>query len=281
MEVRARSLRKDGLHEVLHQVVSHGDKVSPRGMLTREVRGFTLRLEDPYDSLLTGQVRPNFSPGIAAAEAAQLIGGVSHPDLMVKVSKNFANFLNAGTFLGAYGPRVRTQLPQLVKVLKQDPDTRQALLQIWRAQDDLWAHGAKDIPCTTSLQFFIRNDKLCCHTYMRSNDVWWGLSYDAFQFTQLQCTLANILEIEAGEYVHTAGSMHVYERDFDKADMVQRPDSVPDEPDERIRGFGAYDFVGIHRAMDDAADVVSGVERFSRAIDDSTDWYWRTLEKYR
>lgn len=281
-EVTAHSFRISGLYDTARYVMERGEEVSPRGALTKEVRGFTLRLKDPADSLLNSKIRPQFSPGIAAAEAAQLIGGVSDPALMVRISPNFGRFQNSGSFLGAYGPRIRSQLPQLINVLKRDPDSRQALLQIWRPQDDLWADGALDIPCTTSMQFFIRKDRLHMHTYMRSNDVWWGLSYDAFQFTQLQCTVARALNVAVGEYVHTAGSMHIYERDFAKIDGIAHPSSelVTDRPEEYVTGFGGED-ENIHLAMRDAQDAVSGTDRRSRATDDSTDWYWRTLEKYR
>lgn len=277
-EVNAHSFRISGLHDTARYVMERGEEVSPRGQLTKEVRGFTLRLADPTDSLLNSKVRPQFSPGIAAAEAAQLIGGVSDPALMVRIAPSFANFQNGGAFLGAYGPRIRTQLPQLINVLKKDESSRQALLQIWRPQDDLWADGAKDIPCTTSLQFLIRNSKLNLHTYMRSNDVWWGLSYDAFQFTQLQQTVANVLSIEVGEYVHTAGSMHIYERDFAKIDSIAHPSSdlVTDQPTQRVRGFGFFTN-GVEPAMNDAADVITG----KRNGLDADDWYWDVLEKYR
>ena len=282
-EVEAYSFRISGLYDTAKYIMQKGEEVSPRGQLTKEVRGFTLRLADPTDSLLNSTIRPSFHSGIAAAEAAQLVGGVSDPALMVRVAPNFANFLNGGAFLGAYGPRIRTQLPQLINVLKKDSGSRQALLQIWRPQDDLWADGAKDIPCTTSIQFFIRSNQLCVHVYMRSTDLWWGLSYDAFQFGQIQLTVANALGLEAGEYVHTSGSMHIYARDFEKIDSILHPSDplVTDKPDYGpVLGFGRVE-ANIHLAMHDAQDVVSGTDRRSYATDDSTDWYWRTLEKYR
>lgn len=281
MEVEAWSFRISGLYDVARAVMEHGEEASPRGQKTRELLGFTLRLREPEDTLLNGEVRPKFSPGIAAAEAAQLIGGVSDPALMVRVSKNFGGFLNGGSFLGAYGPRVRTQLPEIVNRLKQDASSRQAVVSIWRPQDDLWAKGARDVPCTVTLQFFLRNDRLHMHTYMRSNDVWWGLSYDAFQFTQLQCTLANVLEVDTGHYVHTAGSMHIYERDFDNVAEIAHPSRVSEEVPTLVKGFGGYDFADIYSAMDNASEVVDGVRQNHRAITDSIDWYWSTLEKYR
>ena len=59
---------------------------------------------------------------------------------------------------------------------------------------------------------------------MRSNDVWWGLPYDVFQFTQLQLTLARLLDVAPGEYTHMVGSLHAYERDADGIDALVMPE---------------------------------------------------------
>ncbi len=60
---------------------------------------------------------------------------------------------------------------------------------------------------------------------MRSNDVWWGLAYDVFQFTTLQQTVARCLDVPVGSYTHVALSLHMYEKDFDAADRLRTPDS--------------------------------------------------------
>ena len=55
---------------------------------------------------------------------------------------------------------------------------------------------------------------------MRSNDVWWGVPYDVFQFTFLQIQLAQVLGLEPGVYTHQAGSFHLYDRDRVEASRV-------------------------------------------------------------
>ena len=54
-------------------------------------------------------------------------------------------------------------------------------------------------------------------TYMRSNDLWMGFPNDVFQFTCMQIYLAMRLGLDLGTYTHIAGSLHLYERDFEKA----------------------------------------------------------------
>ena len=211
----------NGYIDVAHWVMNYGEEVSPRGIKTKEILGAQITLKDPMMSMPIGIGR-GLNPAIGVAEACQLIAGESHPDLMVSKFPNFKQFTNGGTwFHGAYGPRIKPQIQKVVKTLHADPYSRQALMTIWDPMYDGWADDTKDTPCTISLQFFIRNNRLHMVTYMRSNDVWWGLAYDAYQFTMLQCQIAELLGCRMGEYHHHVGSLHLYERDWDKVDELQ------------------------------------------------------------
>lgn len=279
-ELRVLNLR-DGYAKLIETVLAEGDKSSPRGLPTREILGFQLRIEDPTNNLLNG-VRDGYKPAIGAVEAAQLIGGVSDPALTVRVAKNFQNFLDGGSFHGAYGPRIKTQLPEVAQRLADNPETRQAIVQIWRPQDDLWG-ASKDLPCTLGFQFLVRDQSLTMITRMRSNDVMWGTPYDVFQFTQLQLTLCNVLDLMPGEYIHQVGSMHIYERDLDALlDVESHSDSV-DGP----LGFGADvpAIKGQHafymqRAMEQARRVLGGSNQDHPHNDAEIAWYDDVLEKY-
>lgn len=256
--------------DVADDLRRYGKKVQVQGgTWTRELIGYRMVLEDPTHCILSDMGR-NPNNAIGAAEAAQLIGGVSDPALMVRITKNFARFLDAGIFHGAYGPRVKTQLPAVIDRLKQDSSSRQALLNIWRPQDDLF-EGARDLPCTLTLQFLIREDKLHAVVNMRSNDVYWGLTYDAFQFTQLQCTLANILGVGPGTYTHIAGSMHMYERDLDAIQAI-----VP----AHDQGQGVYGFNDLSRAR----KIIEWAGNRDIELYPETEtehWYMAQLNKFR
>jgi thymidylate synthase len=222
-----------GYEHICKSVLKHGREVAPRGLVTRELPAATIVCHNPRDSLPTGVGR-KLNAAVGVAEALQLIGGFSRPDLMKVISPNFAQFLDDGHFHGAYGPRVRPQLEDVVRKLKSDADSRQAIVTIWDPAKDNEL-GLHDYPCTLSLHFMLRNDRLELHVTMRSNDVWWGLAYDAFQFTQLQCTLAHVLDVEPGAYAHHANSLHVYERDFDDIESLSNDARVADRWD----GVGA------------------------------------------
>ena len=77
---------------------------------------------------------------------------------------------------------------------KRDPDSRQAIIQI----PIMRARGTKDTPCTSSIQFFIRDNKLFTTVYMRSTDIVLGFPIDIFQFTMWQCEMAKELGIDVG-----------------------------------------------------------------------------------
>jgi thymidylate synthase len=156
----------------------------------------------------------------------QLLAGVSDPELMLVVQSRFSKFMDGSAFHGAYGPRVRWQLPEIETMLRQDHTTRQALVEIWDPRyDKATSTPPKDLPCTRGFQFFIRDNTLEMETLMRSNDVWWGASYDWAQFTALQMTMANVLGLKSGRYYHHVGSLHVYARNSGELDYLHKTDS--------------------------------------------------------
>lgn len=124
------------------------------------------------------------------------------------------------TVYGGYGPRLFkfngiNQVKNVIGLLKKRPHTRQAVIQLFDAEDLMEEH--KDIPCTCTLQFMIRNGKLHMVTHMRSNDAFLGLPHDVFAFTMLQEIIARSVNVEVGKYKHSVGSLHLYEENLNDA----------------------------------------------------------------
>jgi thymidylate synthase len=206
--------------------------------------------------------------GIAAVESAQLLAGVSLPELTIAISPTFDHFReDDGLFHGAYGVRTNrfNQFPKMIERLRVDPDSRQCVTTIWQADQDMM-DGKRDYPCTLLYHFMIRKDKLVMETVMRSNDVYLGLAYDGFQHSRVQIAVASVLGVEPGEYRHHAMSLHLYERDIPKVHeltMAQRkPDFFPalggsswDEiqykADAVLRAANAFRTDGLWRSFDD------------------------------
>lgn len=154
---------------------------------------------------------------LAAAEAIQLCGGHGLPELTEAVSSKIAEYVrdSDGTVHGNYGARIGCQIIDVVNKLQADPNSRQAVIQIWEWQKDSQHRVPmpKDIPCTLVLTFGTDIDgRVTLSVVMRSNDVWLGLPFDVFQFRQLQRTVANCLDRQIGEYCHHAVSMHAYDK---------------------------------------------------------------------
>lgn len=138
-----------------------------------------------------------------------------------------------GILEGAYGPRffsMRGDIDQFQNVetlLRQSPGSRRAVIQLFNAEDIARRH--KEIPCTTTLQFHLRDGQLHMSVTMRSNDAYYGLPHDVFCFTMLQEMMARRLEVELGEYYQYVGSMHLYE------EMLERAEAYIDEGVQQVR----------------------------------------------
>lgn len=225
-----------GYHEVVQHVLKNGRPRNPRGLQTYDAGWTTVVIHDPSDQLPLGVGR-NLSRAVAAAEAVQLIGGFSAPELLFRISPNFRRFAQPDTqrFHGAYGERIKNQLACVLNKLHRDPDTRQAVVTLW----DPWLdnlHDRRDYPCTVALRASITDGRLDLDVLMRSNDVVLGFPYDIFQFGQLQATLARLLDLPLGVYRHTAWSLHLYETDLDAARRVAA--APPGRPEVQPAGVG-------------------------------------------
>lgn len=265
---------RDGYAQVCQTVIGSGTKVAPRGIPTREILGATIVLHNPTDALPIG-INRKLNVSFAAVEAAQLCAGVSDYDLTIRINPNMRQFANERKwgepyFHGAYGPRIKRPLQLAVDRITKDSDTRQAVVDIWHWNHDLIDTGLSDVPCTLSLHFMVRLNRLNLHTTMRSNDVWWGLAYDAFQFTQLQLSVANVLGIEPGTYYHTTNSLHAYERDFDA--IKELSDAAGKRPSNYPLGFSGSKIGEMQRR----AKSIIGNEVLEDATD-SERWYRKRL----
>jgi thymidylate synthase len=215
--------------DLVHHVLKNGEEASPRGLLTREIEDAVVFIDNIYATLPVGVGR-GVTPGIGAVEACQLIGGVSRPETVIAIGPQFKNYAeDNGVFHGAYGVRTAGQYEHVVEKLKNDSDTRQAVVTIWNPEFDNMPNK-RDYPCTILHQFRIRNNKLNMSVYMRSNDVWLGAAYDFFQFTRVQIAMAWILGIEPGTYGHHVGSLHIYETNFAAAENLNPTRDVEAAP---------------------------------------------------
>lgn len=207
---------------ILALLLSKGHIQESRNGRTLEIEDLVIEVADPTIASFNG-VRKFYGPDIGLVEGLQLIAGISDSALTAQIQPNFRNFMedDTGKFWGAYGPRVKEQLPIIVERLRQDPDTRQAVITLWDPKYDAMG-GKKDHPCTSLFNFRIRDGKLNMTTFMRSNDAIWGWPFDLIQFSMLMQSIAWVLKVEVGTYTHHAGSFHIYEPHWDIAKEITK-----------------------------------------------------------
>jgi len=208
----------------MDKVMKNGMITYPRGMEVKEVLAHTLVLENPKNRYIFSKER-KMSPFYMIGELLWYLSGKNHLDFISYYGKAWSDLSDDGkTLNSAYGYRIFTpnhkkigfsQWDHVKKQLTMDRYTRQAIIHLHTPNDK----PTKDEVCTLCLQFFIRNDKLDLHVTMRSNDAVWGTTYDIYAFTTLQEMMAQEMEVGLGKYYHTAGSLHIYEKNYD---MVTR-----------------------------------------------------------
>jgi thymidylate synthase len=222
--------------ELLSALMSapHG---APRGLATRELLQVTSVI-DMRRPVVTQPAR-KLGYRFMAAEAAWILRGDNRVATIKPFSPRIVEFSDDGeTFFGAYGPRIKAQLPYVVDKLTQDQSSRQAGIVIFRESPP----ETKDVPCTLTLQWMIRGRRLHCFANMRSSDIWLGWPYDVFNFTCVTACLWRMLRereefnvstpsvvLEPGNLYLTAASQHVYEHNMESARRVlaEPPDALP------------------------------------------------------
>lgn len=193
------------------ELLINGEKVYPKGIETKEILAPKIRLLNPKNNLAYNESR-KFNLIYALVESLMLFNETKEVKYFSKFNNNIINYSDNGKSLyGAYGKRIAPMIKKIINKLKNDKDSRQAVLSIYN--NDFYI-DTKDVPCTLSIQFIVRNEKLNAITTMRSNDIIWGLPYDIFMFTNLQQVIANTLNLKLGWYEHNPTSMHVYSNHY-------------------------------------------------------------------
>lgn len=211
----------DLLHEVFRNILDKGKPVSTSSKgKNLELVGVSLQLTNPHARLSRAEMR-----SVLFSCLGETLWYLASSDKLEFISYYISRYAESaeadGRIWGAYGPRLFkmrqkiNQFDSIIALLRKKPETRQAVIQLFNAEDILEAY--KDIPCTCTLQFLLRENKLHMVTSMRSNDAYMGLPHDVFAFTFLQEIIARTIDAELGSYHHIAGSLHIYDRDLEGA----------------------------------------------------------------
>ncbi|NCF34156.1 MAG: thymidylate synthase [Proteobacteria bacterium] len=116
------------------------------------------------------------------------------------------------------------QISKLQDAIRTNPDSRRHIVSAWNvAEVDNMALP----PCHTLFQFYVANGKLSCQLYQRSADIFLGVPFNIASYALLTMMLAQVCDLEAGDFVHTLGDAHIYSNHLEQADRQLQRDPLP------------------------------------------------------
>ncbi len=198
---------------LIGDIFALGSTTTPRGLLTREIINVTIEVSQGLNNIIVSESR-DINYRFMIAEWLWIMGGLNDLSSLARYNSIMKQFSDDGEILnGAYGPRLSHQWEYIERMLKTSLDTRQAVSTIWTPSPE----KSKDTPCTISLQWMVRDKLLHCTVNMRSSDVWLGLPYDYFTFSQLTNFLSARIGVPVGSVTMNLGSSHLYNTNAEAA----------------------------------------------------------------
>lgn len=108
------------------------------------------------------------------------------------------------------------QITKLIDGIKNNPNSRRHIVSAWNvAEVDNMALP----PCHTMFQFYVAEGKLSCQLYQRSADVFLGVPFNIASYALLTMMVAQVCNLEPGEFIHTFGDAHLYSNHMDQAEL--------------------------------------------------------------
>lgn len=129
------------------------------------------------------------------------------------------------SWTGADG-KTYDQVKDVLHQIKTNPDSRRMIINAWNVAD-LPKMGLN--PCHALFQFYVADGKLSCQLYQRSADVFLGVPFNIASYALLTMMMAQVTGLEAGEFVHTFGDVHLYNNHVEQAklQLSRTPNELP------------------------------------------------------
>lgn len=122
--------------------------------------------------------------------------------------------------------RVIHQVDEVVQQIKTNPDSRRLIVSAWNVGElDKMALA----PCHLLFQFYVAEGRLSCQLYQRSADLFLGVPFNIASYALLTLMVAQVCELEPGDFVHTFGDLHLYSNHLDQArlQLEREPRPLP------------------------------------------------------
>ena len=136
------------------------------------------------------------------------------------------------------------QVTEVIDQIKHNPDSRRHIVSAWNVAD---IPNMALAPCHILFQFYVVNGKLSCQLYQRSADIFLGVPFNIASYALLTHMVANVCDLEVGDFVHTLGDAHLYLNHLEQAEeqLSRKPLEPPQmivQPKKSIDEFEFEDF---------------------------------------
>jgi thymidylate synthase len=220
------------LHLVKHIIETGEDKSDRTGTGTRSVFGYQMRfnLQEGFPLVTTKKTHLKS----IIHELLWFLKGETNiaylKEHQVKIWDEWAD--ENGDLGPVYGKQWRSwegadgvevdQVTELIKQLKTNPDSRRMIISAWNVAD---LPKMKLMPCHCLFQFYTSapgangKRKLSCQLYQRSADVFLGVPFNIASYALLTLMIAQVCDMEPGEFIHSFGDVHLYSNHFEQANL--------------------------------------------------------------
>ena len=140
------------------------------------------------------------------------------------------------------------QVAKVIDSIRSNPDSRRHVVSAWNVAD---VDDMALPPCHALFQFYVADGRLSCQLYQRSADVFLGVPFNIASYALLTMMVAQLTDLEPGEFVHTLGDAHLYSNHLDQArlQLTREPRPLPTmritpKPSIDAYDLGDFELVG-------------------------------------
>ncbi len=225
----------ENYHQLLRHILESGTDRSDRtGTGTRSVFGYQMRfdLQQGFPLVTTKKLH-------LRSIIHELLWFLSGSTNVKYLQDNGVNIWNEwadenGELGPVYGSQWRSwrcengetidQIATAVQTIRQNPDSRRIIVSAWNVPE---IPKMKLPPCHSLFQFYVANGKLSCQLYQRSADVFLGVPFNIASYAMLTMMIAQVTDLQAGDFVHTFGDAHLYSNHLEQAQEQLKRDPRP------------------------------------------------------
>ena len=108
------------------------------------------------------------------------------------------------------------QITKLIDQIKNNPDSRRLIVSAWNVSE---IENMALPPCHAFFQFYVADGKLSCQLYQRSADIFLGVPFNIASYALLTMMIAQVCNLELGEFIHTLGDAHLYVNHLEQTEL--------------------------------------------------------------